>query len=80
MLGFVAEEQNHAELVRAQIVTDPPSQAESLDAFLFGVEAVLQGLAALSSQRQTPQRYERLTRRRGTSRPARTMTCYGEPP
>lgn len=55
VLGFVAEEHNHAELVRAKILSSPPSEAESLDAFLFGVEAVLQGLAALSSQARTPQ-------------------------
>lgn len=47
VLGFVAEEHNHAELVRAGILSDPPSEAESLAAFLFGVEAVLRGLAAL---------------------------------
>ena len=55
VLGFVAEEHNRAELVRAKILTNPPSQAESLDAFLFGVEAVLQGLATLSGQRRTSQ-------------------------
>jgi len=53
VLGFVAEEHNRAELVRANILSDPPSQAESLGAFLFGVEAVLQGLAAMSSQPST---------------------------
>lgn len=55
VLGFVAEEHNRTDLVRAKILSSPPSQAESLDAFVFGVAAVLQGLAALSSQ------YEPLT-------------------
>lgn len=47
VLGFVAEEQNRAELVRARIRTDQPTQAESRDAFRFGVDAILQGLAAV---------------------------------
>jgi TetR/AcrR family transcriptional regulator, tetracycline repressor protein len=54
VLGFVAEEHNRAELVRAGILSNPPSPAESLDAFLFGVEAVLQGLAAVSAQPRAP--------------------------
>ncbi|HEY6493238.1 MAG TPA: TetR family transcriptional regulator [Trebonia sp.] len=54
VLGFVAEEHNRAELVRAKILSDPPGQAGSLDAFLFGVEAILQGLAALSGQHAVP--------------------------
>ncbi|MGH3275438.1 MAG: TetR family transcriptional regulator [Streptosporangiaceae bacterium] len=45
VLGFVAEEQNHAELVRARIVTDESRRAGSPDAFLFGVNAIVQGLA-----------------------------------
>jgi AcrR family transcriptional regulator len=54
VLGFVAEEHNRAELARAKILSNPPSQAESLDAFLFGVEAVLQGLAVLGSRPRAP--------------------------
>lgn len=46
VLGFVAEEQNHAELVRAGIVDGDPAQvAESAAAFLFGIDAILGGLA-----------------------------------
>lgn len=45
VLGFVAEEQNYAELVGTTILTDVPSRAEEAnDAFLFGVEAVVSGL------------------------------------
>lgn len=52
VLGFVAEEQNHAELVRAQIVEDDPAHgAESTAAFLFGIDAILDGLAASRSRR-----------------------------
>jgi TetR/AcrR family tetracycline transcriptional repressor len=47
VLGFVAEEQNHAELVRARILDGQPSAAESRDAFRFGVDAILHGLHAL---------------------------------
>jgi AcrR family transcriptional regulator len=53
VLGFVAQEQNHAELVRAKILTSQPGQTESLDAFQFGLDAILQGLAAL----RTPERH-----------------------
>lgn len=49
VLGFVAEEHNRAELVRAKILTDQPSEAESSDAFRFGVQAILQGLEALAT-------------------------------
>ncbi|SHL34588.1 transcriptional regulator, TetR family [Pseudonocardia thermophila] len=45
VLGFVAEEQNHDELVRAGILPDDPArQAESEEAFAFGVDAILTGL------------------------------------
>lgn len=44
VLGFVAQEQNHAELVRARIVTDTTNQAASTKAFCFGVETILRGL------------------------------------
>ncbi|MFK0244693.1 TetR family transcriptional regulator [Amycolatopsis azurea] len=47
VLGFVAEEQNRAELVRARIVEDEPAlERESAEAFLFGVDAILTGLTA----------------------------------
>jgi AcrR family transcriptional regulator len=49
VLGFVAEEQNHAELVRAKILAGQPSEAESREAFQFGVHAILQGLDALAT-------------------------------
>jgi AcrR family transcriptional regulator len=45
VLGFVAKEQNHAELVRAKILP-PDAVAASHDAFLFGVDAILRGLTA----------------------------------
>ena len=44
VLGFVAEEQNQAELVRARIVTDLPEPQASAEAFQFGVAAILRGL------------------------------------
>ncbi|MGI5128257.1 TetR family transcriptional regulator [Pseudonocardia sp. CA-107938] len=45
VLGFVAEEQNHAELVRAQILPEEPARATgSAEAFAFGIEAILAGL------------------------------------
>lgn len=46
VLGFVAEEQNRAELVRARILAGDPDQAESAAAFLFGARAILRGLPA----------------------------------
>jgi TetR/AcrR family transcriptional regulator, tetracycline repressor protein len=49
VLGFVAEEHNRAELVRAAILTRQPPEAESSDAFRFGVHAILQGLDALTT-------------------------------
>jgi AcrR family transcriptional regulator len=45
VLGFVAEEQNYAELVRAKIVNDRPSDTYSLSAFRFGVATILRGLS-----------------------------------
>lgn len=49
VLGFVGEEQNHAELVSAKIFTEDLGPAESLEAFLFGVTAILRGLASSAS-------------------------------
>ena len=51
VLGFVAEEQNHAELVRAQILPEEPSRAEdSSRAFMFGIDAILGGLEVGSAR------------------------------
>jgi AcrR family transcriptional regulator len=44
VLGFVAEEQNQAELARARIVTDFPDRETSARAFRFGVATILRGL------------------------------------
>jgi AcrR family transcriptional regulator len=49
VLGAVAEEQNRAELVRTGIVAEEPgSGAEADEAFVFGLDAFLAGLARLS--------------------------------
>jgi TetR/AcrR family transcriptional regulator, tetracycline repressor protein len=53
VLGFVAEEQNHAELIRAKIRADQPTQAQSSDAFRFGVDAILRGVAAIEPASDT---------------------------
>ena len=45
ILGEVAEEQNHAELARAGIVTDDRATAYTTERFLFGVHLILSGLA-----------------------------------
>ncbi|WP_154676138.1 TetR/AcrR family transcriptional regulator C-terminal domain-containing protein [Amycolatopsis benzoatilytica] len=46
VLGFVAEEQNHAELVRAGIVEDDRAHSgDSDEAFAFGIDAILSGLS-----------------------------------
>jgi hypothetical protein len=51
VLGFVAEEQNHAELVRAKILEEEPSRAlESTEAFMFGIDAILGGLEPAGQQ------------------------------
>jgi len=44
VLGFVAQEQNQAELIRARIITDTTDCAASEEAFRYGVEAILRGL------------------------------------
>jgi AcrR family transcriptional regulator len=44
ILGFVAEEQNHAELVHARILDDDAHPTESAEAFRFGVRVILDGL------------------------------------
>ena len=46
VLGFVAEEQNRAELVRTKILDEEPDRAaDAAEAFAFGVDAILDGLA-----------------------------------
>ena len=44
VLGFVAEEQNFAELVRAELASATPNPDYSAEAFTFGVRAILDGL------------------------------------
>lgn len=44
VLGFVAEEQNRAELIRAGILPGRPEHAGSSEAFVFGVNAIVRGL------------------------------------
>jgi TetR/AcrR family tetracycline transcriptional repressor len=46
VLGFVAEEQNRAELIRAKILPTDPGSVDSSNAFSFGVSAILHGLAS----------------------------------
>lgn len=46
VLGFVAEEQNRAELVRARILDDQDA-TDPAEAFAFGMEAILTGLETL---------------------------------
>ncbi|TCK26861.1 TetR family transcriptional regulator [Pseudonocardia endophytica] len=54
VLGFVAEEQNYAELVGTTILDDVPARAEETDdAFRFGVEALVRGLDAVAEQEDT---------------------------
>jgi AcrR family transcriptional regulator len=45
VLGFVAEEQNQAELVRAGVLKHVPQSAATTAAFRFGVAAILRGVA-----------------------------------
>ena len=50
VLGFVAEEQNYAELVGTTVLADVPARAEETDdAFRFGVEAFVRGLDAVAT-------------------------------
>lgn len=50
VLGFVAEEQNHAELVGTTILGDAPARGEETDdAFTFGVEALVRGVDAVAT-------------------------------
>jgi TetR/AcrR family tetracycline transcriptional repressor len=51
ILGEVAEEQNHAELVRAGILSGGQHPDYSAEAFIFGVDAILSGLTARGAGR-----------------------------
>jgi AcrR family transcriptional regulator len=46
ILGAVAEEQNQAELIRVGILTDADRGDYSVDAFLFGIDAITAGLCS----------------------------------
>jgi TetR/AcrR family transcriptional regulator, tetracycline repressor protein len=46
VLGFVAHEQNQAELIRARILTPTQHPDKSEEAFRFGLAAILRGLPA----------------------------------
>jgi AcrR family transcriptional regulator len=46
LLGFVAQEQNQAELIRAKILTRTQDPNKSEEAFRFGLAAILRGLPA----------------------------------
>ena len=50
ILGAVAEEQNRAELVRAKILPDE-QRGDGLEAFLFGVDAIVAGVETLGARR-----------------------------
>jgi hypothetical protein len=50
VLGFVAVEQNHAELVRARILEPGPPTTETEQAFSFGVRALLARLEPLQTE------------------------------
>ncbi|MFP5022418.1 TetR/AcrR family transcriptional regulator [Pseudonocardia phyllosphaerae] len=47
VLGFVAEEQNYAELHRTGIVEQEAAREAPDEAFAFGVEAIVRGVAAV---------------------------------
>lgn len=53
VLGFVAEEQNRAELLRGMVLAEQPDREDPLDAFEFGIDAIVAGLATM---RQRPAR------------------------
>jgi TetR/AcrR family tetracycline transcriptional repressor len=48
VLGFVAEEQNRAELVRTRAMSRPGCDDEADEAFEFGLDAVVGGVEALA--------------------------------
>ena len=52
VLGFVAVEQNRAELVRARIVEAAPATTDIEQTFSFGVHALLAGLESLPTARR----------------------------
>lgn len=55
VLGFVAQEQNQAELIRARIVSEMQDQQASDEAFQFGVEVILRGLTGLAVSEANPE-------------------------
>ena len=56
VLGFVAEEQNRAELVRGMVLAEQPDRDDPLDAFELGIDAIVAGLAAMAARRRPPRR------------------------
>ncbi len=56
VLGFVAEEQNRAELVRGMVLAEQPDRDDPLDAFELGIDAIVAGLAAMAARRHPPRR------------------------
>ncbi|MBC7517629.1 MAG: TetR family transcriptional regulator [Microbacteriaceae bacterium] len=51
ILGAVAEEQTHAELILAGVAANEEWTADTTEAFIFGVDALLSGLDALAPLR-----------------------------
>ena len=54
ILGAVAEEQTHAELILAGVAASEQSTAYTTEAFIFGVDAFLNGLSATAPPRPAP--------------------------
>ena len=54
VLGFVAEEQNRAELLRGGIPAGEPGDDDPLDAFDFGIDAIIAGAAAMGPAPESP--------------------------
>lgn len=52
ILGFVAIEQNRAELARAKVLSDQPSKARSDETFRFGIDSILRGLTTENRQQR----------------------------
>jgi AcrR family transcriptional regulator len=56
ILGFVASEQNYAELARAKLASNQPPKAQLDDTFQFGLHAILKGLGVRSTTPPRPDR------------------------
>ena len=54
ILGAVAEEQTHAELILAGVAANEESTAYTTEAFIFGVDAFLRGLGATAPPHPAP--------------------------